>query len=78
MPVANNLWAEVKPRINQSCLGVNPAANMLWGTCKNVAPNILIQPPWNIAKDVIPQLSLVDEWIQSLMDSLNVMTSSTN
>jgi len=63
MPLANNLWTELKPRINQTWLRVKPSANMVWGKLKNVASNPLIQGAWNIAKGVIPQLSLVDEGI---------------
>jgi len=66
MPLANHLWTELKPRLNQTWLRVKPSANMVWGKLKNVASNPLIQGAWNIAKGVIPQLSLVDEGIQSL------------
>ena len=40
--------------------------NVFWGELKNVASNPLIHGSWNIAKGGIPQLSLVDEGIQSL------------
>jgi len=66
MPFANNLWTELKPRINQGWLRVKPSPNMVWWKLKNVASNPLIQGAWNIAKGVIPQLSLVDEGTQSL------------
>lgn len=63
---ANNLWSELKGRINQNWTRVKPAVNAVWSKLKNVGSNPLVQMGWGAAKKAIPILSLVDEGINSL------------